>query len=105
MKNKQKKALSEENENPFTGMGMITFWGISFLFWMCFPASIILPYVMLGSVRTKQLIKALVHDFLQTIFIIFAVLSIIMFQHCSEPFLFKYVRRNKHFCTYQHEFR
>ena len=58
---------------------MITFWGILFLFWMCFPASLILSYLMLGSFRTNQLIKALVQDFLQTILIIFAVLSIIIY--------------------------
>ena len=79
MENKQKKALSEENDNPFTEMGLITFWGISFLFWICFPASLILSYMMFGSFRTNQLIKALVHDFLQTILIIFAVLSIIIY--------------------------
>ena len=58
---------------------MITFWEISLLFWMCLPASLILSYVMLGSVRTKQLIAALVHDFLQTILIVFVVLSIIIY--------------------------
>ena len=75
----QKKALAEENDNPFNEMGMVTFWGISFIFWVCFPTSLILSYVMLGSVRTKQLITALVHDFLQTILIIFVVLSIIIY--------------------------
>ena len=79
MKKQQKKALAGENGNPFTKMGIVTFWGISFLFWMCFPASLILSYVMLGSVRTKQLITALMHDFLQTILIIFVVLSIIIY--------------------------
>ena len=78
MENKHKKALSEENDNPFTEMGMITFWGISFLFWICFPASLILSYMIFGSFRTNQLIKALVHDFLQTNVIIFVVLTIII---------------------------
>ena len=89
MNNEQKKALSEENENPFIRMGIITFWGISLLFWMCLPASLILSYVILGSVRPKQLIAALVHDFLQTLLIIFAFLSIIIcviFQYVSALF-------------------
>ena len=68
---------------------MITFWEISLLFWMCLPASLILSYVMLGSVRTKQLIAALVQDFLQTILIILAALSninYVVFQYVSALF-------------------
>ena len=55
------------------------FWIISTIFWFSFPVSLAFSYVTLGSVRTKQLVKALVHDFLQTLFIIIIVMCVVIF--------------------------
>ena len=68
-----------EQQNSFKDMGFIKFWIISTIFWFSFPVSLAFSYVTLGSVRTKQLVKALVHDFLQTLFIIIIVLCVIIF--------------------------
>ena len=77
--------VSEKDEDPFKDMGFIKFWVVSTLFWMTFPISLAVSYVSIGSVRTKQLVKALVHDFLQTIFIILVVISIVVY------FIYDYV--------------
>ena len=58
---------NKKEENPFADMGFFKFWIVSTLFWFTFPASIAVAYITIGSVRTKQLFKALVHDFLQTL--------------------------------------
>ena len=72
-------ASKNEQQNSFKDMGFIKFWIISTIFWFSFPVSLAFSYVTLGSVRTKQLVKALVHDFLQTLFIIIMVLCVIIF--------------------------
>ena len=77
--NANDKVTQKENENPFKDMGFIKFWVVSTIFWFSFPMSLVLCYLALGSVRTRQLVKALVHDFLQTLFIIVAVVSIIIY--------------------------
>ena len=68
-----------EQQNSFKDMGFIKFWIISTIFWFSFPVSLAFSYVTLGSVRTKQLVKALVHDFLQTLFIIIIVMCVLIF--------------------------
>ena len=77
--NDSKTEVSEKDEDPFKDMGFIKFWVVSTLFWMTFPISLALSYISIGSVRTKQLVKALVHDFLQTLFIILVVISVIIY--------------------------
>ena len=77
--NANDKVTQKENENPFKDMGFIKFWVVSTIFWFSFPMSLVLCYLALGSVRTRQLVQALVHDFLQTLFIIIAVVSIIIY--------------------------
>ena len=77
--------VSEKDEDPFKDMGFIKFWIVSTLFWMTFPISIAVSYISIGSVRTKQLVKVLVHDFLQTLFIILVVISIVIY------FIYDYV--------------
>mgnify|MGYP006099614769 FL=1 len=79
------KVIQKEKENPFKDMGFIKFWVVSTVFWFSFPMSLVLCYIALGSVRSKQLVKALVHDFLQTLFIIIAVVSIIIY------FIYNYI--------------
>lgn len=77
--------VSEKDEDPFKDMGFIKFWIVSTLFWVTFPISLAVSYISIGSVRTKQLVKALVHDFLQTLFIILVVISVVVY------FIYDYV--------------
>ena len=58
------------NSNPFASMGLIKFWVISALFYVTFPISLGICFVALGPRRTRQLISALVYDFLQTILLV-----------------------------------
>ena len=77
--NNLKTELSEKDEDPFKDMGFVKFWIVSTLFWMTFPISLAVSYISIGSLRTKQLVKALVHDFLQTLFIILVVVCVIVY--------------------------
>ena len=70
---------NKDVENPFSEMGFIKFWIVSTVFWFFFPVSLMLCYLAMGQVKTKQLVKALVHDFLQTLFLIFAVVCVILY--------------------------
>ena len=83
--NNLRTEINEKDEDPFKDMGFIKFWIVSTLFWMTFPISLAVSYISIGSVRTKQLVKALVHDFLQTLFIILVVISVIIY------FIYDYV--------------
>ena len=67
-----------ETKNPFTAMGFISFWLVSTVFYLTFPLSLGLCLLVMGRHRTKQLIRALVHDFLQTIFILTVVVVLII---------------------------
>ena len=80
-----KTKTNEQDKDPFKDMGFIKFWVVSTLFWMTFPISLAVSYISIGSVRTKQLVKALVHDFLQTLFIILVVISVVIY------FIYDYV--------------
>ena len=64
---------------PFSEMGFIKFWIVSTVFWFSFPVSLVLCYLAMGQVKTKQLVKALVHDFLQTLFLIFVVVCVVLY--------------------------
>ena len=64
--------------NPFKEMGMIKFWMISTLAYMTFPVSLVFSYVMFRPVLTKQLISALIQDFLQTLLVAFVVLMVLV---------------------------
>ena len=59
-------------------MGFITFWVVSTVFYLTFPISLLLCYLTMGSVRTKQLLLALVNDFLQTIMTLIVVVAILI---------------------------
>jgi len=83
--NDLKTEVSDGDENPFKDMGFIKFWIVSTLFWMTFPISFAMSYISIGSVRTKQLVKVLVYDFLQTLFIILVVISVVIY------FIYDYV--------------
>ena len=77
--NSDSQITNEEDENSFKDMGFIKFWIVSTVFWFSFTVSLVLCYLALGSVKTKQLVKALVHDFLQTLFIILVVVCVIVY--------------------------
>ena len=77
--NTKNQIAKNDDENPFKDMGFIKFWIVSTIFWFSFPVSLVLCYLALGSIKTKQLGKALVHDFLQTLFIIFVVVCVIIY--------------------------
>ena len=66
------------DDNPFAAMGFISFWLVSTVFYLTFPLSLGLCLLVIGRHRTKQLIRALVHDFLQTIFILTVVVVLII---------------------------
>ena len=64
--------------NAFKEMGMIKFWMISTLVYLTFPVSLVVSYVMFGPVLTKQVISALIQDFLQTLLVALVVLMVLM---------------------------
>ena len=68
---------SLKDDNPFADMGFIKFWLVSTVFYLSFPLSLGLCWLVLGATRTKQLVRALVHDFLQTIFILIALFALV----------------------------
>ena len=72
----QVKAVGEHN--PFTKMGIIKFWAISTIVYLTFPVSLIVSYIAFGPILTKQLVTALVQDFLQTLLIAIGVLIILI---------------------------
>ena len=77
--NSDSQITNEEDEKPFKDMGFIKFWIVSTVFWFSFPVSLVICYLAFGSVKTKQLVKALVHDFLQTLFIILVAICVIVY--------------------------
>ena len=74
----QNSPVEQDDKNPFKDMGFITFWVVSTVFYLTFPISLLFCYLTMGSVRTKQLLLALVNDFLQTIMILFVVVAILI---------------------------
>ena len=77
--NKYVQPKNEDKDNPFAEMGFVKFWLVSTVFWFSFPLSLGISYLALGQARTKQLIKALVHDFIQTLFLIIVAMCAIFF--------------------------
>ena len=65
------------DSNPFASMGLIKFWLISTLFYLTFPISLGICFLVLGPRRTGQLISALVHDFIQTILLLLVVVVLL----------------------------
>ena len=77
--NNKSQISKNEDENPFNEMGFIKFWIVSTVFWFSFPLSLVICYLAMGRQRTKKLVKALVHDFLQTLFLLFVVVCVILY--------------------------
>ena len=74
----QSQQKHKSDDNPFAAMGFFSFWLVSMVFYLTFPLSLGLCLLVMGRHRTKQLIRALVHDFLQTIFILTVVVVLII---------------------------
>ena len=74
----QSQQKHKSDDNPFAALGFISFWLVSLVFYLTFPLSVGLCLLVMGRHRTKQLIRALVHDFLQTIFILTVVVVLII---------------------------
>jgi fumarate reductase subunit D len=74
----QSQQKHKSDDNPFAAIGFISFWLVSSVFYLTFPLSLGLCLLVMGRHRTKQLIRALVHDFLQTIFILAVVVVLII---------------------------
>ena len=77
--NEERQLAQQDEKNPFADMGFIQFWVVSTIFWMTFPASVVLCYLTMGPVRTKQFVRALINDFLQTILIILVVVCVLIY--------------------------
>ena len=77
--NEERQLAQHDEKNPFADMGFIQFWVVSTIFWMTFPASVVLCYLTMGPVRTKQFVKALINDLLQTILIILFVVCVLIY--------------------------
>ena len=75
--NQEPKTNVGEGSNPFGNMGFFQFWILSTLFYLTFPLSLLIAFLVLGPVRTRQFVSALVHDFLQTVLILFAVFAVV----------------------------
>ena len=77
--NDERQLVQQDDKNPFADMGFIHFWVVSTIFWMTFPASVVLCYLTMGPIRTKQFVKALINDFLQTILVILVVVCLLIY--------------------------
>ena len=73
------KIRKKDDENPFSEMGFIKFWIVSTAFWFSFPLSLVFCYLAMGQLKTKQLVKALVHDFIQTLLLVFIVVCVFLY--------------------------
>ena len=74
----QSQQKHKSDDNPFAAIGFISFWRVSSVFYLTFPLSLGLCLLVMGRHRTKQLISALVYDFLQTIFFLAVVVVLII---------------------------
>lgn len=55
-------------------MGMTQFWAISTVVYLTFPVSLNVSYIAFGPILTKQIITALLQDFLQTLLVVIGFL-------------------------------
>ena len=75
----ERQLAQQDEKNLFADMGFIKFWIVSTIFWMTFPASVVLCYLAMGPIRTKQFVKALINDFLQTVLVILVVVCVLVY--------------------------
>ena len=60
-------------------MGFVKFWVLSLLFFSFFPLSLIILVIVIGPIKTKLFISALIKDFFQTIMVLLISFSLIIF--------------------------
>ena len=65
-------------EDPFSKMGFVKFWVLSLLFFSFFPLSLLILVIVIGPIKTKLFISALIKDFFQTIIILLISFSLII---------------------------
>ena len=65
-------------EDPFSKMGFVKFWVLSLLFFSFFPLSLLILVIVIGPIKTKLFISALIKDFFQTIMILLISFSLII---------------------------
>ena len=65
-------------EDPFSKIGFVKFWVLSLLFFSFFPLSLIILVIVIGPIKTKLFISALIKDFFQTIMILLISFSLII---------------------------
>ena len=65
-------------EDPFSKMGFVKFWVLSLLFFSFFPLSLIILVIVIGPIKTRLFISALIKDFFQTIMILLISFSLII---------------------------
>ena len=75
----------QKQKNKFEQMGFIKFWFFSSIFLITFPVSLIFSLIFLGPSQTKEFILVLIKDYIQTLFIIFISLIVIIY------FLYHYI--------------
>ena len=78
MKMNNHKNNEVHKEDPFSKMGFVKFWVLSLLFFSFFPLSLIILVIVIGPVKTKLFISALIKDFFQTIMILLISFSLII---------------------------
>ena len=71
------KTIAGDETNPFSNMGFLKFWILSTFFYLTFPLSLLIAFLLLGPRRARQLVSALVHDILQTVLILIAVFALV----------------------------
>ena len=69
---------SGKRKNPFREMGFIKFWILSTVFCLSFPVSLLVCYLVLGELRTKQLVVAIVADFLLTLAVLIGLSALLV---------------------------
>ena len=67
---------AEKEQNPFKEMGFIKFWIVSTIFCLSFPISLLVCYLALGELRTKQLGVAIIKDYLVTLLILIGLAAL-----------------------------
>ena len=65
-------------KNPFKEMNVLLFGTVSFVFFATFPVSLVFSLVVLGIEKTKQLLLALLEEFLQTLLILLCALATLL---------------------------
>lgn len=78
MDNYKNNDVHTHKKDPFSKMGFIKFWILSLLFFSFFPLSLIILIIVIGPIKTKLFISALIKDFFQTIIILLVCFSLII---------------------------